>query len=348
MRGLWIEHAIVCALLGLVVYSQVCILNGEKRVSDMQIETSKVMRALVLGEVDTLHAVRRAAGAEKLTKAWAPFPPPQHPQAVDCNDVPIATPIRAFGMASLGPKYMVSYSWWDLRGSPHQKTYEQMRTGGANDSVELVQKLILASPPGAAFLDVGANVGFMTFFAPATGRPVYAFDPISYDVSKLCEGVLVNLAARTLDVPQSALVSIFHAAVGPAPRKGIEITRPADRVGFFDQASLSPRAVLVAQDQKTTERVDMLTLDHVVPEDAPVGVVKIDVQGHEEGVLVGMAGILARRAGYPTAVVFEEDHDLTTRAGWTPGNCRRILTTAGYLCKRAGGDTVCTKAAPTG
>ena len=130
MRGLWIEHAIVCALLGLVVYSQVCILNGEKRVSDMQIETSKVMRALVLGEVDTLHAVRRAAGAEKLTKAWAPFPPPQHPQAVDCNDVPIATPIRAFGMASLGPKYMVSYSWWDLRGSPHQKTYEQMRTVG--------------------------------------------------------------------------------------------------------------------------------------------------------------------------------------------------------------------------
>jgi len=335
MRGLWIEHAVVCGLFGLVVYNQVCILNLQKRGTDVHVATSR----------GALDAARQPAVAAQPKTAWTPFPAARHPLAVDCNNVSIAVPIRAFGMASLGPEYMVSYSWWDSRGNPHKKTYEQMRKGEANNAVRRVQKLLLGSPPGAAFLDVGANVGFMTFFAPATDRPVYAFDPVSYGVSKLCEGVLVNLAARTLRWDQGALVHIFHAAVGPESRKGVEITRPADKVGFFDQASLSAGAVLTSKDRTTTERVDMLRLDDVIPKDVPVGVVKIDVQGHEEGVLRSMAQILARTTGYPTALMFEDDQDLTTRAGWTPGNCLKILTSAGYRCERTGGDSVCTEPA---
>jgi len=90
----------------------------------------------------------------------------------------------------------------------------------------------------------------MTFFAPATERPVYAFDPISHDISKLCDGLLVNLGARTLSMGQSALVVLFHAAVGPANRKAIEIVRPSDQVRFFDQSSLSSQAVLMSQSRR--------------------------------------------------------------------------------------------------
>jgi len=74
----------------------------------------------------------------------------------------------------------------------------------------------------------------MTFCAPATDRPVYDFDPISYNISKLCDGLLVHLGARTLSMRQSALVNLFHAAVEPANRKELEIVRPSDKVGFFD------------------------------------------------------------------------------------------------------------------
>jgi len=69
----------------------------------------------------------------------------------------IATVIRAFGMTSLGPKCIVSYSWLDTRRESYPKTYDQMRLGEANDSVEKVQKLIFASPPAGAFLDIGAD-----------------------------------------------------------------------------------------------------------------------------------------------------------------------------------------------
>jgi len=136
-------------------------LNLEEQLKHVRTETTDGIRKSAKQEATSLalDAVRREAVKTKSKEVWTPFPPTTHPLAVDCNSVLIATPIRAFGMTSLGPKYMVLYSWWNTRRESYQKTYEQMRLGEANDSVENVQKLIFASPPGAAFLDISADAG---------------------------------------------------------------------------------------------------------------------------------------------------------------------------------------------
>ena len=272
------------------------------------------------------------------SQIFSPFPRNNNPLSIDCNHVDFEFPVRSLAMKSLGPRYLISFSWWDPRGWK----YEQMSVAKANDSVESIQKLILESVPGAAFLDIGANVGFMTFFAPATGRPVYAFEPISYNVAKLCEGYLMNLLARTLSNSRK-LVNIFHMAVGPKNISGIEMSRPPNSIGHFDTASRSAGAVPFSRSDLVVEKINMVRIDEIVPPDVPIGVIKIDVQGHEEGVLMGMSRILARKTGYPTAIFFEDDPKLTTQAGWTPGNCRNILERAGYNCERKGADTLCRK-----
>ena len=94
----------------------------------------------------------------------------------------------------------------------------------------------------------------------------------------------------------------------------------------------------------------MLKMDDVVPENVPIGVVKIDVQGHEDDVLMGISRILARKTGYPTSFWFEDNQDLTSRAGWTAGSCNTscntILLNAGYVCNKKGDDMFCTKTPP--
>ncbi|MGB1604644.1 MAG: hypothetical protein ACPIOQ_68570, partial [Promethearchaeia archaeon] len=140
------------------------------------------------------------------------------PHAVNCSEWAVVPPMRAAFMQSRGP-------------------------APANEEVHHVQRLVLQSAAGAALVDVGANVGFMTFFAAATDRPVFAFDPIGYNVAKLCEGLMVNRAASTLSRVQGDLVHIFHAAVGRRHQGSINVTRPADSVGFFDQSSLTATAV---------------------------------------------------------------------------------------------------------
>ena len=65
-------------------------------------------------------------------------------------------------------------------------------------------------------------------------------------------------------------------------------------------------AVSMGADQKVTENVPMVRLDDIIPDDVPVGCVKIDVQGHEEGVLKGMTKILSRATGYLSSILFED------------------------------------------
>jgi len=287
-----------------------------------------------------------AAAASLPDPASFRIPVPRHPMAVDCNKIKWRLPVRATQMKSKGQPFMVSYSWWDDRGTSasqetgwfswmtgKKKTWEEMQLADWNDSVQTVQELVLASDKGAALLDVGANVGFMTFMSATVDRPVYSFDPISYDISKLCEGVHANLAAGLMTYEQAdKYVNIFHAAVGPVSQDQVEMTRPADSVGYFDQSSLKADALLMAENVKVKETVPMMALDDVLPEDLIIGVMKVDVQGHEEGVFQGMIKTLNKKTGYPKKILFEDVPNLVTRAGYEPGNCVKILESAGYTC----------------
>ena len=261
-------------------------------------------------------------------------------------------PVRITGMESVGNAYVVSYGWWDHRGNAKkqltakQRTFKEMRQEKGNDSLRTVQLLIQKSPKGSAFIDVGAHVGFMTFAAPAFDHPVYAFDPIFYDIQKLCEGLLGNIWSGSFSSSMAERVNLFHMAVGPINKEVVEMIRPQTSKGYFDVASLTSAAVQLPTHNKVKVHVPMMKLDDVIPSNVRVGVVKIDVQGHEEGVLIGMGKMLARTSGFPSAVIFEDDEELTKKTEWTYGNARKILINAGYSCKNVGVDVLCEKQSP--
>lgn len=118
---------------------------------------------------------------------------------VNCSQIPEIAPVNLAKMKCNQPNqkpYLISYSWWDTRlQSPKYKRRGRRSVLKANSAVHMVYSLLLKTPPSHNFVDVGANVGFMTHFA-ARDRTVYAIDPISYDIAKLCEANRANLETR--------------------------------------------------------------------------------------------------------------------------------------------------------
>jgi len=255
---------------------------------------------------------------------------------VDCATIQPIQPVNVGKLKSIDDPYFVSFSWWD--GRVRDPSFAAGLPIEANDSVYSIQRLI--GNTTGAFVDIGANVGFMTMYGINKRRPVYAVDPISYDIAKLCEGLAANVEKGLATMSDNNL-HLYHAAAGPVYQQTINITRPSDKVGLFDQSSLTREAVL--QGDVTTEQIPMITVDSIIPADMPIGVVKIDVQGHEFGVLSGMKEILSRTTGYPIHVFYEDAPEITKAAGNIPGACESLLREHGYQCTHLSGDILCSK-----
>jgi len=276
--------------------------------------------------------------------------------AIDCASIPSIEPVNIARMRSLnGVPYAVSFSWWDHRITAEGFAEDNDRIASSNDSVDQIQILLSGNgieAAGGAFVDVGANVGFMTNFALAMNRTVFAIDPISYDIAKLCEGYRENVRRGYYITPTSLEKDfyphqryfLYHAAAGPSLVANTTITRPSDEIGKFDQSSLSEGAVF--HDDLVEEFIPLITVDSIVPYDTPVHVVKIDVQGHEYGVLLGMTGLLSRSVGYPKHVFYEESPRHIAKAGlYEVGGCQKLLEGRfNYSCRYVtDGDVLCSK-----
>lgn len=263
----------------------------------------------------------------------APVPPSNYsaPSPTDCRSTPTKPPMRLGTMGDRIPgdttSYLVSYAFYHAKGRENTV----FRGEGA---VQEARKLLRSTPDGEALIDVGANVGYVSMYGAALGRPVIAVEPISYLISKLCEGWRAN--------GESSQVTVYHAAAGATDNSSVIITRPSDAVGNFGESSLSRGAVF--QKDIVTEKIPMLRLDSVVPSDLPVGVVKIDVQGHEANVVAGMAAILSRDRGFPRHVIYETNAQIEKASGVRPGEARRLLEGHGYRCRPCcGSDVHCQK-----
>jgi FkbM family methyltransferase len=254
---------------------------------------------------------------------------------VNCTSIKDIQPINIFRMehAKTKQQYKVSLSWWDIRISSKRNRKDVVVR--SNSPIRKLQDLLIQYP--GAFVDVGANVGFIANYGTVLNRTVYAIDPISYNIAKICEGYRENVRVGWA-IPGS--LRLYHAAAGPSFQPIINISRPSDDVGFFDQASLSREAVF--QKKVTTETIPMLPVDDLVSE--KIGVLKIDVQGHEYGVLKGMHKILSG-INYPSAIFFEEDKKYVIAAGYTPGSSMDLLSKKyGYNCSiEVIGNVLCLK-----
>ena len=143
--------------------------------------------------------------------------------------------------------------------------------------------------PGDGVVEGGANEGYHTAFMAAlvgkTGR-IWAFEPNPLPRK--------TLEANTRDWP---FVTIHHEALAAEPADARDFFIPRSDVpnqGLGGFAHNSTQAT-----EKVTVRIE--TVDRVIGE-APVSLIKLDVQGFEHEVMAGAKNIVARDLPY---VLFE-------------------------------------------
>jgi FkbM family methyltransferase len=190
-----------------------------------------------------------------------------------------------------------------------------MRTGVHDLPVtEAVLRLL---EPGDVAVDAGANVGYMTSVMAARvgpGGAVHAFEP-----HPVLLGLLEQNARSWAARPWTGRVEVHPVALSDTGGRGA-LNVPE---GFEQNMGVATLGALAdGMPLHATIDVPLRTLDDcLADEDASVGVLKLDVEGHEHAVLRGAAGLLRR--GRVRDVVFEEHGDYPTPVS-------RYLEAAGY------------------
>jgi FkbM family methyltransferase len=147
------------------------------------------------------------------------------------------------------------------RGLPHEAA-----------GIELLRRVL---GPGGTFVDVGANVGFFSRMAAGlVGREgrVIAIEALP---------AALRLLRRNLD--RLPCAKIVPTAVDRFAGRAIFYARRAG-----DQSSLSPSA------DATEIEVEVSTLDAILADEAPPGLIKIDAEGFELQILEGALGTIRR------------------------------------------------------
>ena len=169
--------------------------------------------------------------------------------------------------------------------------------------------------PGDVYVDVGANIG--GFAVPAARRVGSSGRVIAVEASPQVAGYL----RRNLDRNGVANVEVCEVAASDETSAGVTFyAAPADAFGaggFGAANGMRPITV-------PATRLDSLLEEKGV---TTVGVLKIDVEGFEAGVLRGAERLLTGPC--PPAVLFEFYEWAERRAG-EPGDAQRVLRAWGF------------------
>lgn len=199
---------------------------------------------------------------------------------------------------------------WGLQVSvsPHDRIGASILKTGSYDTAVL-ECLYRLTDEGELCLDIGANFGLMAgVMAIATGEKgkVIAFEPhpeIALSLQKHIE--------LWQSFPRLGTIEIFESAVSETTGTA-ELEIPQGFNGNRGTARISrPRET--AGETKDILRVKTIRLDDFLGDNqTKVGMLKIDIEGHEKTALSGAAGLLQRgairdiiyedQAGYPSSV----------------------------------------------
>jgi FkbM family methyltransferase len=157
---------------------------------------------------------------------------------------------------------------------------DQMRKRRSFYEVDLLEAVRARAKAGRVAIDVGANVGnHSLFFSAVMGLRVVAFEPVQVNRDLLCKLAELNKDHVRIDVVPTAL----------SDRAGeVRLSAPdAGNPGTFRIAGGAAGFTAV------TERLDD-ALRRLAVDPLEVGVLKVDVEGHELQVLEGAPELLAR------------------------------------------------------
>lgn len=236
--------------------------------------------------------------------------------------------VRRLTGAEAGARAVVPLYWGlDLEVNPREMIGRSLVRKRAYELVlsEVAWRLL---DEGETAVDAGAHVGYFTsLFAARAGHRgrVLAFEPHPV----LCQELIANV--HRWAATQASPVTVLGCALSDTTGPGL-LSIPED----WDRN----RGVgTVSRDQGTPARrcdIRLTRLDDVLPVDTRIGVMKLDVEDHQEPALRGARALLERRS---IRDILFEDH------GTFPTPAMRLLETAGYtlfsLAKRLSGPRVC-------
>ena len=165
--------------------------------------------------------------------------------------------------------------------------------------ISVIEAIFRLTDPSDIFLDVGANIGLMSSAALAAGAGrVIAFEPNPEVFAQLSENISLWAAAR----PQIAgRISAFQKAV--SDKIATALLR-IPRRGYQSNHGLASLEAIGEVEGFTTAEVPTTTLAQIVEGcGAPIGVLKIDIEGHELTAFAGSREML--RAGHVRDILFE-------------------------------------------
>jgi FkbM family methyltransferase len=175
---------------------------------------------------------------------------------------------------------------------------------------------------GETAIDVGANLGYMTtIMATKVGKTgkVWCFEPNPEVYQELSENVVnwqETLGWNHINTQQIALSNQSGLGILSVPTNNRE---EAALVSHSDQQNQENRS--------ENHTVTLARLDEIFKNSSPIGLMKIDVEGHELEVLQGASELISQQQirdiiyedhhGYPTPVSqFLEEHGYTIFRIW--------------------------------
>ncbi len=169
--------------------------------------------------------------------------------------------------------------------------------------------------PGDLVLDVGANVGYLTSLAAVrtgAGGRVMAFEPHPVVFELLSANIARWNGAHVAEVQAHQLALSDHAGTA-------ELNAGHSFHVNMGLSSLEAPSEATAED--VLVHVEVKRLDQVIGPEQRIGLMKIDVEGHESGVLRGSQRLLEN--GMIRDVIFEDHHPY-------PDDSTRLVEDAGY------------------
>jgi FkbM family methyltransferase len=180
--------------------------------------------------------------------------------------------------------------------------------------ISVVEAIFRLTDPSDIFLDVGANIGFMSAAAvSANAREIYSFEPHPALFDRLSRNIAMWEKARPAIAGR---VQCMQVAISEKPGH-TTLYIPS---GFNTNKGISSLEAGAGEVPGLTLDVRATTLDEIIGERS-IGILKIDIEGHELKAFAASRKTLD--AGRVRDIIFEDFEGMTSRVA-------RLLSEAGY------------------
>lgn len=176
--------------------------------------------------------------------------------------------------------------------------------------------------PGDIFLDVGANIGYLSSVAlgiVGTCGEVHAFEPVPRYFERLQKIAKNNVGFRLF----------ANCLAASDSEETVRIAASRDNIGWNTIVpGFMPTGDLEQYFQARTARLDLYVTQHLA--DRAISLIKIDTEGYEFPVLLGLEGVFA--SGRRPPIICEIAGGAYSYLGKSLSDLKNYMQSFGYRC----------------